>query len=61
MKNKSFKALDRNPAVVQQTTATDFQGWSKMTLRIKTAYFSIFIKGFQKILWQSDVELHRQA
>ena len=28
--------------LIQQYTATDFQGWSKMTLKIKTAYFSIF-------------------
>ena len=27
---------------IQHYTATDFQGWSKMTLNIKTAYFSMF-------------------
>ena len=35
---------------IQQYVATDFQGWSKMTLKIKTAYFSIFRSRFQKIL-----------
>ena len=29
-------------------TATDFQGWSKITLKIKMAYISIFRRGFQK-------------
>ena len=24
---------------IQQYTVTDFQGWSEMTLKIKTAYF----------------------
>ena len=35
---------------IQQYTGTDFQGWSKMTLKIKTAYFSTLRSGFQKIL-----------
>ena len=35
---------------IRQYTATDFQGWSKMTLKIKTAYFSIFRSGFRNIL-----------
>ena len=42
----------------QQYTTTDFQGWSKMTLTIKTAYFSIFRSGFRKIILQPYVELH---
>ena len=29
----------------------DFQDWSKMTLKIKTAYFSSFRNGFRKLLW----------
>ena len=37
---------------IQQYTATDFQGWSKMTLKIKTAYFSTFRSGIRKIIWQ---------
>ena len=41
---------------VQQYIATDFQGWSKMTLKIKTAYFSAFISGFRKICQQLYVE-----
>ena len=45
----------------QQYIATDFQGWSKMTLKIKTAYFSLFGSGFRKILRQPFVELHRHA
>ena len=39
---------------VQQYTATNFQGWSKITLKIKTTYFSIFRSGFQKILCDTD-------
>ena len=35
---------------IQGYTAVDFQGWSKMTLKIKTAYISIFRSEFQKIL-----------
>ena len=35
---------------IQQYTATDFQGWLKMTVKIKPAYFSIFRSGFRKIL-----------
>ena len=31
-------------------TAVDFQGWLKMTLKIKMAYISIFRSGFRKIL-----------
>ena len=46
-KNKRFKKL-RVP--IQRYTATEFQGWSKMTLKIKTAYFSIFRSGFREIL-----------
>ena len=49
---------------IQQYTAADFegfQGWSKMILKIKTAYFSIFRSGFRKILRQPYAELHRQA
>ena len=42
-KNKPFKALDTN-------SATDSQGGSKMTLKIKMAYFSIFTSGFRKII-----------
>ena len=33
---------------IQHHTATDFQGWSKMTLKIKTAYFFILEVGFKK-------------
>ena len=32
--------------LIQQYTATDFQGWSEMTLKIKSAYFCIFRNGF---------------
>ena len=46
---------------IQLYTAVDFQGWSKMVLKIKMAYISICRSGFQKILWQPFVELHRQA
>ena len=46
---------------IQQHTATDFQGWLKKTLKIKTAYFSVFRGGFRKILCQPCVQLHRQA
>ena len=35
---------------IQQYTEADFQGWSKMTLKIKMAYISIFRSGFGKIL-----------
>ena len=45
---------------IEQCTATDFQGWPKMTLKIKTVYFSIFRSGFWKILRQPYVELHGQ-
>ena len=31
---------------IQWYTAVYFQGWSKMTLKIKAAYFSIFRSGF---------------
>ena len=31
---------------IQQCTAVHFQSWSKMTLKIKMAYFSIFRSGF---------------
>ena len=33
---------------IQQYTATDSQGWSKMTLKTKTAYFSSFGSEFRK-------------
>ena len=46
---------------IQRYTAVDFQGLSKMTLKIKIAYISIFSSGFKKILRQPFVELHRQA
>ena len=46
---------------IQRYTAVDFQGWSKMTLKIKMACISISESGFQKILRQPFVELHRQA
>ena len=46
---------------IQQYTSTDFQGWSKLTLKIKTANFFIFRGGIRKILLQPYVELHRQA
>ena len=46
---------------IQWYTASDFQGWSKMLLKIETAYLSIFRSGFRKILSQPCVELHRQA
>ena len=35
---------------IQRYTAVDFQGWSKITLKIKMTYISIFRSGFQKIL-----------
>ena len=46
---------------IQQYTASDFEGWFKLTLNMKAAYFSIFRGGFQKILLQSYVELPTQA
>ena len=46
---------------IQQYTASDFEGWFKLTLKMKAAYFSIFRGGFQKILLQSYVELPMQA
>ena len=42
---KSFKALD----TIQQYTATDFQGWSKITLKIKMAHFSTLEVGLEKL------------
>ena len=47
--------------LIQRYTAADFQGWSKMILKNKMAYFSIFRSGLRKILLQPFVELHRQA
>ena len=38
-KNNCFKALGMNS---ERYTAVHFQGWSKMTLKIKMAHFSIF-------------------
>ena len=35
---------------IQRYTAADFQGWSKMTLKVKMAYISIFRSEFQNIL-----------
>ena len=35
---------------IQGYTVVDFQGWSKMTLKIKVTYISIFRSEFQKIL-----------
>ena len=32
-----------------------------MSLKIKTAYFSIFKGGIWKIIWQPYIELHKQA
>ena len=46
---------------IQRYAAVDFQGWSKMTVKIKMAYFSIFRSEFREILSQSFAELHRQA
>ena len=43
-KNNCFKALGTSSEVA------DFQGWSKMTLKIKTAHISNFRSRFQKIL-----------
>ena len=37
---------------IQQHTATDFQGWFEMPLKIKTACFFIFRSGFQTIISQ---------
>ena len=34
---------------IQWYTAVDFQGWSKMTLKIKMTYISILESEFQKI------------
>ena len=33
---------------IQRYTVVDFQGWSKMTLKIKMAYISILEVGFEK-------------
>ena len=46
---------------IQHDTATDFQGSSKMTLKIKMTDFSIFRSGFSKTLSQPYIEQHRQA
>ena len=35
---------------IQQYAAVDFQGWSKMTLKVKMAYISILEVGFEKFL-----------
>ena len=35
---------------IQRYTTVDFQGWSKMTLKIIMAYISIFKSEFQKLL-----------
>ena len=35
---------------IQWYNAADFQGWSKMILKTKMAYISIFRSGFRKIL-----------
>ena len=42
--NNCFKAFGYE---FRRYTAFDFQGWSKMTLKIKMAYISIF-KSFEK-------------
>ena len=34
----------------------DFQGWSKMTLKIKMAYFSSFRRGFHKKFFGSHLQ-----
>ena len=34
---------------IQQYTATDFQGWSKITLKIKMAHFSTLEVGLEKL------------
>ena len=34
---------------IQQDTATDFQGWSKITLKIKMAHFSTLEVGLEKL------------
>ena len=34
---------------IQQYTATDFQGWSKITLKIKMAHFSTLEVGSEKL------------
>ena len=46
---------------IQRYTEADFQGWPKMNLKIKMAYFSIFRSEFRKILSQPFAELYRQA
>ena len=46
---------------IQQYTVVYFHGWTKMTLKIKTAYVSIVGSEFRKILWQLYAELHREA
>ena len=33
---------------IQEYTATDFQGWSKMTLKIKMAFSPFLEVGFEK-------------
>ena len=34
---------------IQQYTGTDFQGWSKITLKIKMAHFSTLEVGLEKL------------
>ena len=54
-KNESFKALDTNLTVI----ATDFQGWSKMTLKIKQPITPFMEVGFEKFfdshVWNSSL------
>ena len=52
-KSKCFKDLIQ----VQQYTVTDFRGLSKITLKIKRTYFSIFRSGFRKILCDTDCQI----
>ena len=46
---------------IQRYTGVEFQNWSKMILKVKMAYISIFRSGIRKILRQPFVELHWQA
>ena len=46
---KTKKIVLKHWVKIQQYTAVDFQGWSKMTLKIKMAHISILEMGFKKL------------
>ena len=46
--NSEMATLKKLWVRIQRYAAVDFQGWSKMTLKIKMAYISILKVGFKK-------------